>query len=119
MRAGLCFGKELPPVCFVKENVHHANCEEESAEEGGIWQRPERTEHEGHPACENGKHRNDPAHRSPPYLCSKSTGAVTSCTRKYLSAAGCFRATASRRLARHLVYFLVAIAFSSARRMKR
>jgi hypothetical protein len=30
-----------------------------------------------------------------PYLCSKSTGAVTSCTRKYLASAGYFRATAS------------------------
>jgi len=30
-----------------------------------------------------------------PYLCSKSTGAVTSCTRKYLASAGHFRATAS------------------------
>jgi hypothetical protein len=30
-----------------------------------------------------------------PYLCSKSTGAVTSCTRKYLARAGHFRATAS------------------------
>ena len=29
------------------------------------------------------------------YLCSKSTGAVTSCTRKYLASAGYFRATAS------------------------
>jgi len=29
------------------------------------------------------------------HLCSKSTGAVTSCTRKYLASAGCFRATAS------------------------
>src|SRR3984893_18770807 len=50
------------------------------------------------------------------YLCSKSTGAVTSCTRKYLASAGYFRATASRHLARHLVYFRVAIAFSRARR---
>ncbi len=33
---------------------------------------------------------------SPPlYLCSKSTGAVTSCTLKYLASAGYFRATAS------------------------
>ena|ERR1700686_1796733 len=31
----------------------------------------------------------------PPYLCNKSTGAVTSCTRKYLASAGYFRATAS------------------------
>ena len=30
-----------------------------------------------------------------PYLCSKSTGAVTSCTRKYFASAGYFRATAS------------------------
>jgi hypothetical protein len=29
------------------------------------------------------------------YLCSKSTGAVTSCTRKYFASAGYFRATAS------------------------
>jgi hypothetical protein len=29
------------------------------------------------------------------YLCSKSTGAVTSCTRKYLASAGYLRATAS------------------------
>jgi len=29
------------------------------------------------------------------YLCSKSTGAVTSCTRKYLASAGYFLATAS------------------------
>jgi hypothetical protein len=29
------------------------------------------------------------------HLCSKSTGAVTSCTRKYLASAGYFRATAS------------------------
>jgi hypothetical protein len=29
------------------------------------------------------------------YLCSKSTGAVTSCTLKYLARAGYFRATAS------------------------
>jgi hypothetical protein len=32
---------------------------------------------------------------TPSYLCSKSTGAVTSCTRKYLASAGYFRATAS------------------------
>lgn len=31
----------------------------------------------------------------PPYLCSKSTGAVTSCTRKYFASAGYFLATAS------------------------
>ena len=29
------------------------------------------------------------------YLCSKSTGALTSCTRKYLASAGYFLATAS------------------------
>src|ERR1700757_3922552 len=29
------------------------------------------------------------------YLCSKSTGAVTSCTRKYFASAGYFLATAS------------------------
>jgi hypothetical protein len=29
------------------------------------------------------------------YLCSKSTGAVTSCTRKYFASAGYLRATAS------------------------
>src|ERR1700719_5238064 len=29
------------------------------------------------------------------HLCSKSTGAVTSCTRKYFASAGYFRATAS------------------------
>ena len=29
------------------------------------------------------------------YLCSKSTGALTSCTRKYFASAGYFRATAS------------------------
>jgi hypothetical protein len=29
------------------------------------------------------------------YLCSKSTGAFTSCTRKYFASAGYFRATAS------------------------
>jgi hypothetical protein len=29
------------------------------------------------------------------YLCSKSTGAVTWCTRKYFASAGYFRATAS------------------------
>ena len=33
--------------------------------------------------------------RHMPYLCSRSTGAVTSCTRKYLASAGYFRATAS------------------------
>ena len=37
---------------------------------------------------------------SPLYLCSKSTGAVTSCTRKYFASAGCFRCTASQHLAR-------------------
>src|SRR5229473_5909790 len=62
---------------------------------------------------------NDPGYKLDSlYLCSKSTGAVTSCTRKYLASAGYFRATASRHLARHPVYFCVAIAFSSARRMK-
>ena len=34
-------------------------------------------------------------HRETLYLCSKSTVAVTSCTRKYLASAGYFRATAS------------------------
>jgi hypothetical protein len=36
-----------------------------------------------------------PFRTSSSYLCSKSTGAVTSCTRKYLASAGYFRATAS------------------------
>ncbi len=47
---------------------------------------------------------NDPGYKLDSlYLCSKSTGAVTSCTRKYLASAGYFRATASRHLARHPV----------------
>jgi hypothetical protein len=41
----------------------------------------------------NGKSRR--GFETVPYLCSKSTGAVTSCTRKYLASAGHFRATAS------------------------
>jgi len=36
-----------------------------------------------------------PSIKQTSHLCSKSTGAVTSCTRKYLASAGYFRATAS------------------------
>ena len=51
--------------------------------------------HKCHPDREGKQHCDDPTHKNRIYRCSKSTGAVTSCTRKYFASAGYFRATAS------------------------
>jgi hypothetical protein len=94
-RTGLCSGKELPPVRLAEEYIRDANREEKPSEVQVVWPRSEHINHEGHPDSEKHQQSDNPAHKELIYLCSKSTGAVTSCTRKYLASAGYFRATAS------------------------
>ncbi len=66
--------KELPTRSLVEENMQRANRKEKSSDKFAS--------------------RNVRGHFTH-YRCSKSTGAVTSCTRKYFASAGYFRATAS------------------------
>jgi hypothetical protein len=94
-RTGLRFGEELPPGRLVKDYIRDTNREEERSEEEVVWQRSDHLKDEGHPDSKHYEQYDNPAHRHLNYLCSKSTGAVTSYTRKYLASAGYFRATAS------------------------
>jgi hypothetical protein len=67
------FAKNFRPIALFKEHIQRSNREEESSDKLST--------------------RNVQGHQI--YRCSKSTGAVTSCTRKYFASAGYFRATAS------------------------